>query len=218
MITIKLLDKYTDLSKVELRKFNWDVQIRDEPYQVWRVEGYYHTIGGRWGNNCYWGCPRGEEPTVDNLVEFNGEACLWGVEYREHHYYRCKWGETSIEKGRGAMVTRNGEDFYRVAGEMVYSLPKAMSIITDLNEDRPPINFNAYDFKDELLGRKVWYKEEPAIITRYIGQGQCCVILEPDGFEKFKTPIGWSNYEWSDYAESCKTDIIHNDDIGWFRK
>ena len=41
-----------------------------------------------------------------------------------------KWDESSLEGTSGAMITRNGQDFYFVNGTMDYSINKAKLLIT----------------------------------------------------------------------------------------
>ena len=48
---IKLVNKDTDISKLKMLKMPWDVEVRGVPYQVVKIEGYVHTIGGGRGEN-----------------------------------------------------------------------------------------------------------------------------------------------------------------------
>ena len=115
MTEIKLITK-EDFPNLNYRKLDWDVVINQIPYQVIRVNGFVHTIGGHldWGDgNNLWAYPLNEEMTFDNLVEFNGEpgAC-WGIEYTPTNYIKCKWDEAEIRQGRKLIITRNGVPFY----------------------------------------------------------------------------------------------------------
>ena len=69
MTDIRLIEKDTILPK--LYPYDWDVYINDKPYYVVRIEGFVHTIGGKYGENDLWAYPRDEEPTYKNLIEFN---------------------------------------------------------------------------------------------------------------------------------------------------
>ena len=90
MTDIKVIHKDTDISKLKIRRLSWDVWVKDIPYYVVRIEGYVHTIGGKWGDNNLWMHPRNEEPTYENLVEFNGEGgALWGIEKNPQNYICC---------------------------------------------------------------------------------------------------------------------------------
>ena len=50
MADIRLITKNTNLSHPP-KPYDWDVLIDGRPYFVVRMEGYVHSIGGRWGNN-----------------------------------------------------------------------------------------------------------------------------------------------------------------------
>ena len=108
---IKLIDKDTDLSQVNMSKLDWDIEVHNRPHDVYRLEGFIHSIGGHWGENEYWCCPRGEKPTYDNLMEFNGHVVQWGIEYIPSNYTKCKWNQTSVRKNGKAVIKRNGKVF-----------------------------------------------------------------------------------------------------------
>ena len=85
MTDIRLIEKDTILPK--LRPYDWDVYINDKPYYVVRIEGFVHTIGGKYGENDLWAYPRDEEPTYENLIEFNCDNPVsWGIEYKPRNY------------------------------------------------------------------------------------------------------------------------------------
>lgn len=60
--------------------------------------------------------------------------------------------------------------------------------------------------------------EWPEIITDSIDDGQACVILEPDGIEKFTTPAEFAEKEGDDYYEDgfVKAEIFDSH-IWWHR-
>ena len=57
MAELKLIKEDTDLSI--LHPLDWDAVLNGKEYQVYRAEGYVHTIGGRWGENDYWASANG---------------------------------------------------------------------------------------------------------------------------------------------------------------
>lgn len=214
MRNIKLIDKDTNILELKMSKFDWDVEVYDKPYQVVRIDGYIHSIGWCHRENDLWMYPRNEEPNYKNLIEYkcNGCGVCWGIKYEPYNYIRNKWDEPECFTTGGAMITRNGKDFYfcrRGIDEAEYK-------IKDLNEH--PLNLNGYGFENKIIGRKVWWRSEPAIITHWIGNGQACVILEPDGIDKFTTPAEFVEEEGDDYYEDgdVKIDIFDNH-IWWFR-
>ena len=51
MQSIRLIDRNTDISKLKMCQMYWDTVINRKPYFVVLIEGYIHTIGGKYGNN-----------------------------------------------------------------------------------------------------------------------------------------------------------------------
>lgn len=214
MSEIRLIDKDTVIPKV--RPLDWDVEIKGTPYYVIRLEGFVHTIGGHWGENDYWAYPRNEEPSYENLLEFNSPSpVLWGIEYKPKHYLRCKWGESEILKGSNLFITRNGRIFDELANNGInYGIDKARIRIEEYNEHA--LGLNTIDFDKNMIGRKIWWRSQPAKIKRFIW-GQACVIIVPDGIDKFETPPEFRDDDWiEDGGEDIKTHISDKH-IWWFR-
>lgn len=212
MLDIRLIKEDTKIEELNMSEMPWDVVVRGVPYQVVRIEGYVHSIGGRWGENNLWMYPRDEEPTYENLIEYYGDGCgvCWGMKYEPHNYIRTKWDETECYTSGGAMITRNGEDFYFCRG----GIDEARWLMKHLDEH--PLDLNEYRFEEKMIGRKVWWRSEPAIITSWV-KGQACVILEPYGIERFTTPPEFAHDEWMENSErSIKVDIFDKH-IWWFR-
>lgn len=214
-LRIKLIDKDTDISSLKMSKYDWDLVIKQGdkiiPYQVVRIEGYIHSIGGKRGINDLWAYPRNEEPTYENLIEYSGDKpCCWGYRYTPYNYIRHKHDESEIFTSGGVMITRNGEDFYFCRG----GIKEAEYLIKDLDDH--PLELDTIGFDMKMIGRKVWWRSEPAVITRYI-KGQACVILKPDGIEKFTIPAEYRDDDIDYYEEpDVKTDIFDKH-INWFR-
>lgn len=214
MNKIRLIEKGTDISRLEMIAMPWDVEINNIPYQVVIIKGYVHSIGGRRGENDLWMYPRGSKPTYENLVEYqcDGMGVCWGIEYKPYNYIKSKWDESECFTSGGAMITRNGKDFYFCRS----GIDEARYLIKKINDH--PINFDEYNFEKQIIGRKVWWRSEPAIITSWIESGQACVILEPDGIDHFKSPAEFVDDElMNDGEDDIKADIFDNH-IWWFRE
>lgn len=213
MADIRLITKDTVLP--HLRHMDWDVVINGISHYVVRIEGYVHTIGGRYGENDLWAYPRDKAPTYETLVEFGCDnPVAWGIRYEPQNYTKTKWDETEARSGGGVAITRNGEIFCYVTGGLNYGIDKARAMIVEFSEH--PLDLNTINFDQKAIGRKVWWRSEPAIITRYIDK-QACVILEPDGIERFTVPAEFAKEE-PDYYEDgdVKADILDRN-IWWFR-
>lgn len=208
---IELIDKDTDISKLKMYQMKWDTVINGKPYFVVRIPGYVHTIGGRYNNNDLWAYPRDEKPSCENLVQFDGEPVCWGINYTPYNYARCRHGEFEATTIGNVFITRNGEKFCDVRG----GIERATCMINDFFDH--PVNLNEIDFDKKVIGRKVWWRSEPAIVTSYI-TGQACVILEPDGITHFTTPAEFANEEGNHYCDGdVKADILDKH-IWWFRE
>ena len=75
MSNIKLIEKNTNISELKMSKMPWDVEINGVPYQVVRIEGYVHSVGGRCGENNLWMYPRNSNPTYETLIEYQCAGC-----------------------------------------------------------------------------------------------------------------------------------------------
>jgi hypothetical protein len=223
-IPFKSPDKDTDFSKIDKTKYNWDLVINGKPYDIWRLDGFIHLIGGKYGNNDLWCCPADEEPSFENLIGFDGEAPTWGIQASKGNYVKTKWGDTECRGGGGWTITRNGVPFYEGGcRDLEYGLSKAQAELVKIQEH--PIGFGMRDWEDELVGRHIYYHEQPAIITSVIGDGQLCAMIAPDKqFTEWFKPHCWysesdGDFGWDEEWQSMgaiKDDllILH---IWWFR-
>lgn len=214
MQTIKLIEKDSIIPKY--RPLDWDLEIKGTPYYVVRLEGFVHTIGGKWGENNLWAYPRNEEPSYENLVEFSSQdTTLWGIEYRPYHYLKSKWGECELRQGSHLLITRNGRIFEEMSSSGInYGIDKARVRIEDYKEHA--LDLNTIDFDKKMVGRKIWWRSQPAIIERFIW-GQACVIINPDGINRFETPAEFKDDDMmEDDDDFIKTHILDKH-IWWFR-
>lgn len=174
---IKEITKDTVLPKPRI--FDWDVVIYGKPYTVGRFNGYAHSIVTCYGadmiNDLYcW--PRGEEPTYENISEYNmprSGPVNWGIKYSDDYAFH-KGEVRAIGK---ITITRNGIDFYTFIGSMDIGIDKARCIISRLQEDA--IFWDGINYEQEILNHSCYFKGYKAKIIRWI-IGQGCVIIEPD--------------------------------------
>ena len=226
MQDIKLITKDTDLKKV-LHELSWDAMVNGEPYKVFFVydnetgDEYNHSIGGKY--DYAWACPRFEEPTYENLIEFDGVACEWGFKVVEKTTSKTKWGQTEASSRCQIDILRNGEIFERfVTRDMYYGVAQAQVKIVQYQEH--PLGLNEYEFNKKCVGRHIKYKGIPAVIERYC-DGQASIMIKPRNEEDidkfFSSPHGlnddaWKDVyeEWKDYG-SLKAEI-ESQHIWWF--
>ena len=218
MAMFKLIEKETNIKSLKMTKYQWDVVVNGVPYQVVKIHGYVHSMGGQWGENDLWMYPRDQDPTYENLVEYycDGNGVCWGILYDPHNYVRRKHTEPECFTSGGAYITRNGEKFYHCSS----GIDEARYRIKQISEH--PLNLFEYQFDKKMIGRKVWWRSQPAIITKWIGNGDACVILEPDPkfIAEFDTPkefLEEYDYEDPEDKEFIKTSIF-DEHIWWFRE
>jgi len=214
MAGIRLISDTTDLSKLDVSKYDWDVVINKREFYVVRIKDYVHTIGGSRGENDLWAYPRDQQMSVRNLVEFNGEPICWGVEAKEVNSIIHKWDESEARMGIFVSITRNGEKFFTFRGcEIGYALARARVYISEFEEH--PLNLFEIGYDQKAVGRKVWWRDQPAIVSRFI-HGQACVMLKPDGFPIFNRPNCHKDSQMFYDQEDIKADILDKH-IWWFR-
>ena len=191
---------------------NW---MYNKPYQVISIVGHCHTLGGHWGDNDYYAHPRDEEPTIENLLEFNGVPCSWGMILSSSSYVRNKWDESSIENGQSITITRNGAPFYTTHG-----IFHALDLLEYLRANEHPLDLQDYGYDKTCIGRKVWWKGQKAIVSSWVEKGQACVILTPDPeIGKFACPPEYAGDEimWHEENESELKIDIFSPSVDWFR-
>jgi len=217
MVDINLIDEQ-NFPTIKFTKLDWDVEVNGVPYQIVRAKGYAHCIGGHldWGEgNDFWAYPLNEPMTFENLIEFDGvPGATWGLEYTPTNYIKTKWDETEIRSGRKLLITRNGKPFYD--GFMTFH--QAIAYVKDGILAEHPLDLNDRDFDKKCIGRKVWWRSEPAVITDYI-QGQACVMIAPDGIDQFTRPaeyVGDSLFDDYYMTHELKVEIF-SEHINWFR-
>ena len=216
---IRLLDEEIDPSTI--KPYDWDLVINGVPYYVCRIPDHCHSV--KWHNGqetrqCLWCYPRDKKPTRDNLVEYDLPCPVaWGLEYREKRYIKFKWDEAETRNGAATIITRNGKPFYTVSGDLMYSIPKALTLINEIVEH--PLEFNTIDYDKNMIGRKIWYRSQPGIISRFVA-GQCCVMVEPDGFDDWTVPAEFRSEEdyYDDSTAELKIDCLEDKNVWWFRE
>ena len=146
-------------------------------------------------------------PWVDKLTK---RPCF-EIKIREGNHMKYKWDEWNIKGGVYCEIILNGEKVYEFrARDIEYVMAKATVLKNQILE-------HPFDFTnpDEMVGRKVYYREQPAIVERVI-LDQGCVILKKDGTGNFSKPAYWDDeMDWEE--ESTVKEEIFSDHIWWFR-
>ena len=205
---IRIIDETVDLKKV-LHPISWDVMKDGISYQAFFAYdddgNFNHTLGGP--SDYAYVCPRGEEPTLDNIIAYNGTGARWGLRANEHEEIRNKWDELSMETRCSVDILRNDEVFNTIGcRDMFYGIAKAQVLIEEYKEHS--LELNSFGFDKKCVGRKIRYNGVPGVITRYV-DGQACVIVKPlyeeDASRFFADPHKSEDEYIEDFFESAKT-------------
>ena len=213
--TINLITEDTNIEALNMEFKNWDADIGGVPYQVVRIRGFVHTLGGRYGACDLWAYPRAEKPSFKNLIQFNAyNPVSWGISYKPKNYM-CYEKET--RNSNVVTVTRNGQKFCTCTQRGINTgIDQARLLITQFTKH--PLGLNSIDYDKKAVGRHIYYRGVPAIITRYLRE-QAMIMIKADGDSNLvQLPI----YPYEKLTISLnkegelKVDIL-DPDIAWFR-
>lgn len=197
---------------------DWNVTVGDEhkKLQVYRVKNCVHTIGSRHQINDLYVANRDfkkEELVPEHLLPFDGGIC-WGATIQSRNY----WRKGELLQGTKAIITLAGEQVYELRGSINYLCSLIPVTIERLKE--LPIDIQTIDYEKSLIGMKIWWNDQPGIITRYI-KNQGCVIIKADNKEgAFKLLNSDADEEclaFTSYTEEDVKDDILSSSIRWFR-
>lgn len=205
----KLPEMDTDISSLDIEEKPWDLVLDGKEYKVIRIKGYIHTKGVGYENDLY-AYPRGEEPNYNNLVKYNlEEPVCWGIRTDNSNYVESSVGDPYACNHNKVIITRNGKDFCECN-----TVIEALNRIDEIKIH--PLKLNNYKFDESCIGCKIWYREQKAIISKYI-DGEACIEIVPDGKDKFKIPDSLKALsDYCDEVPSFKISIF-NSCISWDR-
>lgn len=155
---------------------------------------------------------------------FEGHHVLVGVQYRQANRREVShWkgrdeiraeGEWSLHFNRTQVL--DGYCTKNVLADMVRIATAAQRLL-----DHGAVDWmSQVPYADQLRGRRVWYREVPAVVSGDV-LSQGCVLLRPDGAAKFPPPVWSHDKEEGEYDDSeddqVKTEIL-DPHIWWWRK
>ncbi len=162
-----------------LNYYDWDIKIRKKQLKVYSSSVCYHSQGGT-GDNNLWCIEEGLEHIPENFNKFEGKHILWGMRCSPENYYR----KGSLKTSFTSMITRNGKDFYEVRGNNFdYVYTNIRNTIYKLDDF--VIGFHQTDWLQQIEGRKIWWRNYPAIIKDFVSPRGCVTII-PDEKEMSK--------------------------------
>ena len=147
-------------------------------------------------------------------MEFDGHRILIGVIIEPENYLKeSELSGNEIRKGGTAKILADGEVvfefFFR---DTQWALLHAHHVIGELREHSS--GWLLAKERVKLIGRKVFYREHPAVITHLIVD-QGCLILGPEG-DKFPRPV-YADEDSYEPEREIKIEV-NSPHIWWFRK
>ena len=148
------------------------------------------------------------------IEDFSGHVYPVKMEFEEYNYMKSS-GLSGDE------IRKGGEAKIFVAGVQVYSfffrdidkaLIKAHELIPQIF-DHPVQLFSESD-RERWIGKKVYYREHPAIVERFILDQGCVILRSADGM--FPVPCYDKDEKYTHREETVK-DEIFSKSIYWWR-
>lgn len=133
---------------------------------------------------------------------------------KQGNYTKFKWGETQISSTNSVEIYINKRLVYTFGcGNIDYALARVQTLRIKMLEH--PFNFAN---PDEEIGRKVWYRKQPAVIERLLLDQGCVILKKADG-TGFDMKDPWDEKDWiSEWdGENEVKDDIFTESIWWFR-
>lgn len=150
------------------------------------------------------------------IYEFDGHRILVDVQIKAHNYLKESYlSGDQIRKGGECVILSNREPVYSFFfRDTRRALLHAHHLIGVLSEHSSGIMRK--EDRERLPGRKIFYREKPAVIEQLILDQGCVIIRSSDG-EPFPPPVYREKGE-SDERETAIKDDILSPHIWWFRE
>lgn len=147
-------------------------------------------------------------------VGFDGHRTLIGVQIESANYLKSSGlSGDEVRKSVGCKILADGVVVFEFGcRDVQYALLKAHALITELSEHSS--GWLNGEERARLVGRKVFYREHPAVITRLV-LDQGCVIIETGDGKPFPHPV-WRDAGDDEAENSVKTEVT-DPNIWWFR-
>ena len=217
---VNLIKETTNIDALNMELKNWDAEIGGVLYQVVRIKGHVHTVGGRYGACDLWAYPRAEKPTFKNLIQFNAyNPVAWGLTCKPKNYM-CH--ENEARNSSIVTVTRNGMKFMTCAARgMNAGIDEARIAISKFTKH--PLCLNSIDYDKNAVGRQIYYRGIPAIVTRFLKE-QASVMIKADHEAVMKGDYPQATLPIYSYEVGItlnkdgelKVDIL-DPDVAWYR-
>lgn len=163
--------------------------------------------------NNWWAFVRGEwVPWCD----LGANRPVWDLRFTQSNYTKTKYDFTTIRGSGKCCISCNTRIVYSfLFNSLDWAMAKAKVLMVEMLEHIFP-----FTEPDKALGMKVWFYEQPAIISGVHLELDGSVMLKKDGEGGFDLNKPWWNRddgddEWNG-SDEVRTDIFDSN-INWFR-
>jgi len=149
-------------------------------------------------------------------VGFNGHRILIDVRLTSSNYLKSSGlsGDEVREGGSGQILADGEVVFEFFFRDIHYALRKADQLITELSEHSS--GWLVKDQREALIGRAIYYREIPAVITHLVTDQGCVMIMTANG-EPFPPPVWRDDEDHYEGENEIKVEVT-DPNIWWFRK
>lgn len=191
------------------------VIVNDQICELWR-RSEKHELGSMNGEEMYdnWWVRVNDQwvPWLDK----GSNRVSWEINIKQGNRTKEKWGETDIRTTGHLEIFCNKYKVYDFGfGCINWAMNKAQTLMVDMME-------HPFDFTnpEKEIGRKVWYYDQPAVVSRLI-LDQGCIMLKKEDGTGFVMSKPWDqddemSSDWD--GENEVKDDVFAPTIWWFRK
>lgn len=152
----------------------------------------------------------------DEPVGFDGHRVLIDVRLTSSNYLKeSELSGDQVRKGGSGEILADGEVVYEFFFRDVQgALIRAHGLIGQLGEAAGG-DWLLKERRENLIGRKLYYREHPAVIERLIVDQGCLILRTEDG-KPFPAPV-WRDARWDDDGEPTVKVEVTDPNIWWWR-
>jgi hypothetical protein len=164
-------------------------------------------------NNFYVEILKSEDE--NEYVGFNGHRNLIDIVINSKNYMKESfYSGNEVRKSVVVEIFSDKVKVYEIFGrEVEYCLLKSWSVLQELRDNTS--GWLIQEYREKLVGRKIFYREKPAIVESLIVD-QGCIVVKADGCT-FPKPIYKEEDDTYEENEYVKVEVLDSN-IWWFRK
>lgn len=150
-----------------------------------------------------------------DVVGFDGHRIELDVNITTRNYLKSShMSGDEVRKGGSCQIIADGEVVFEFfTRDVQRALLKAHQLIAELGEHSS--GWLMKDQREKLIGRKIFYREIPAVISRLV-VGQGCVIVATADSQPFPAPVYREPDDEDEREPEIKTEVT-DPNIWWFR-